>query len=458
VSAIVVIGAALSELVAAAYLKRARHEVIVLDENATVAQAPALPCDSGWIPDAVVRELELERYGLVVQATQLLPTHLTQVETRWPAFCERMAKLARLLESIYCAPPPDPLTESLSGYRDLGELGLRVRGLGREATEHLLRLLPMSAADLLDEWFGSDALKGALGAVSVCNLAQGPRSGGTAFNLLHHHVGNAPGAFGVPRSNARDVLRRLLATQIRAGRAANIEVREGVARSVVLSSGEELPASAVVSGADPVRTLTDLVDPGWLDPELVRAVRNIRARGVAARVRLAFDTAVDARTLTLPPSLDAIERAYDDWKYGRASAAPVFHSIAPAQDNPGVVDIHVQYVPHDLPHHERESARKDLGAHVAHAVADRLGARVTSAVVDLPQDLEANQGFPQGQPNHTELGLDQILWMRPVPQLAAYLTPITSLYLCGPAMHPGIAAATGMNAAKAIERDLKRRS
>ena len=132
----------------------------------------------------------------------------------------------------------------------------------------------MPVADLLDDWFETDALKGLLAAAGVMHLAQGPRSSGTAFGLLHRHVGSPPGVFRPPRSNFRRALAGLPGIQIRPGaEVARIDVRAGRATGVVLASGEEIAASIVVSGADPKHTLLELVDPGWLDPALVRAVR-----------------------------------------------------------------------------------------------------------------------------------------------------------------------------------------
>ena len=149
----------------------------------------------------------------------------------------------------------------------------------------LMRLLPMPVAELLDEWFECDALKGALGALGILNIRQGPRSGGTAFRFLHHHVGSPEGVFRPPRTD--------LAPPAAAsgGALQGFESREdpgesGRASGVVLDGGEEIDARIVVSGADPRRTLLELADPAWLDPGARARNRNIRRRGVAARLAL----------------------------------------------------------------------------------------------------------------------------------------------------------------------------
>jgi phytoene dehydrogenase-like protein len=271
---------------------------------------------------------------------------------RWPDFCARMARLARFLERIYLDAPPDPL-----GVR----FAVRARLLGKQGLIDLMRLLPMSVAELLDDWFESDALKGVLGAAGVMGLRQGPRSGGTAFVFLHHHVGSPPGVFRPPRTAVS------LSGEMRRSVLQRIDVKEGRVQGITLADGTEIAADLVVSTLHPQRTLLELVDPAWLDPELVRAVRHIRSRAPA------FTTFVHA------PSLDHLERAHDAAKYG----------------------------------------------------------------------IEGSSLSPQSV---AELALDQVLWMRPVPELAHYRTPVPGLWLCGPSMHPGpgILGASGYNAARAV--------
>jgi phytoene dehydrogenase-like protein len=373
-----------------------------------------------------------------------------------------MARLARLLETVYAAPPPDPMGRILGDLARLASLGLSARRLGRQGIEDFLRLLPMSVADFLDDWFETDALKAALGGAGVMHLQQGPRSGGTAFRLLHHHVGSPAGVFRPPRSNIARVLAEPPGIERRPdARVARITVRQGRAVGVVLASGEEIAASIVVSGADPRRTLLELVDPGWLDPELARAVRNIRSRGVVARVTLTLDRRPGFSTLVLARSLDDLERAYDDAKYGRVSTRPYVEARSAEALAGGRhrVHVHAQYAPYRPADGEWNDARRaKLGDAVVEMLSSHLPA-VAERTVLSPRDLEEAYGWPEGQAHHAELALDQVLWMRPIPALARYATPIEGLYLCGPAMHPGagIAGATGANAARVILGELRRR-
>jgi phytoene dehydrogenase-like protein len=297
-----------------------------------------------------------------------------------------------------------------------------------------MRLLPMPVAELLDDWFESDVLKGALGAFAVRHLHQGPRSAGTAFRLLHYHVGSPRGVFRSPASNLAALLRPGVA--LREAELRAINARDGAVAGVVLSGGEELRASLVLSAIDPRRTLVELLAPGELDPDLVRALRNVRARGVAAKILLTLERAPQWKTLTLAPSLDYVERAYDDVKYDRISSRPWLDVMA----NGASAEVHFQYAPHE------QSTDASIGERAAKLLAPHLAAVKQSRVLAPPA------GWPEGQPHQAELALDQALWMRPLPELAGYRTPIKGLWLCGQAMHPAVAGIAGYNCARQIAR------
>jgi phytoene dehydrogenase-like protein len=233
----------------------------------------------------------------------------------------------------------------------------------------------------------------------------------------------------------------------------------------VLAGGEEIGASLVVCGLHPRRALLGLIDPGLLDPELVRAVQRIRSRGVVTEVTLTTDGDPGFTTLSIAPSLDYLERAYDDAKYGRISAEPFIeaHYEQAGDSGRGQVRIHAQYAPSLLEGAGWDTAQRDKLVRTVVARLAEHARRLKSAVIErrvlAPPDLEALRGFPQGQHYHAELALDQAFWMRPIPQLARYRTPVHGLYLCGPATHPGggIAGAAGANAARTIMKDLRKK-
>jgi phytoene dehydrogenase-like protein len=441
----VVIGADVNGLVAAQYLARAGRRVLVVEEK-----EGDQGLETGWVPPQLVRELRLERHGLrIEQSDAWIATPLEgggRLElwrdvaksaeaigrispadaAKWPEFCTRMRRLASVLEALYVQPAPDVETRELGELLRLATLGLRVRRLGKQAIVDLLRILPMSIAELLDDWFESDALKGALGAVGVWHVRQGPRSGGTAFNLLHHHAGSPAGVFRPPRSNVTQVLRSMPGVEVRRGEAV-VLTRHGRATGVALGpSGDTIDAPLVVSSADPRTTFEPL--KGELDAEFVRAVGNIKGRGVVARGTWTLDRPADFSTFCVAPSLEYLERASDDAKYGRDSA----HPYVEAHAADGRVDLHVQYV---------LAAEPTLTERVATA----LGAQASQV------RLEADARHLY----HGELTLDQILFMRPVPGWSRYRTPVEGLYLCGAGTHPGggIAGAAGRNAARVILKE-----
>ena len=465
----IVIGAGVNGLTAAHYLARAGRRVLVLEQQKHATATP----DVGWVPPALINELDLGRHGLVVHEPDpwiaaALPDggrlelsrdvarsadairKLSPADAaKWPEFCARMRRLVGVLEQLYAEPAPDVETTDLRELLHLGLVGWRVRRLGRQG------ILPMAVAELLDDWFESAALKAVLGSAGVMHLRQGPRAGGTAFNMLHHHVGSPAGVFRPARTNVRQVLEGMEvgeAMEVRRGaRVARIAVKDGRATGVVLASGDEIQAQTIVSDADPRATLLGLLDPGWLDPEFALAVTNIKCRGVAARVTLTLDRAPDFTTLLVAPSLDYLEHAYDDAKYGRVSANPWLEARADGN----TVEVHVQYVPYV---HGDDPARAQTLGDVVFDLLSRHAPglpHVSAREVVTPDALERQSGLTEGHLYHGEHTLDQILFMRPVPGWSRYRTPIEGLYLCGPGTHPGggIAGAAGRNAARVILKE-----
>jgi phytoene dehydrogenase-like protein len=447
----IVIGAHADSLVAAHLLARAGHEVLVVEEKS--AQR-----DDGWVLPSVMKQLglqglkpqlpdpwisaplpaggKLELWRDMARSVESIRRVSARDAARWPAFCERMARLARFLETVYAQAPPDPLSIRFA---------LRARRLGRQGLSDLLRILPMPVAELLDDWFEADVLKGALGAAGIQHLQQGPRSGGTAFRLIHHHVGSPAGVFRPPSSNFLELLRKRPGIDLRQGEVTRVSVRGGRVTGVMLKNGEELAAVLVVSGADPRRSLLELVEPGWLDPELARPLAHVRRRGVVARVSLKLDRSPGFSRLVLAPSLDDLERGYDDSKYGRISRHPYVEACC---DERHRVEAHVQYVPYG-------ADCSAIGETVVALLSEHWGDAAPDEVQVLsPRELEEREGWPEGQAHHAELSLDQALWMRPLPELARYRTPVEGLWLCGPGMHPGagVAGASGLSCAREILR------
>jgi phytoene dehydrogenase-like protein len=521
----IVIGGGHNGLTAAAYLARAGQKVLVLERRpvlggaaATEEVVPGFKFDTcahrGALDPEVVRDLGLERHGLrPVQREAGLVAPLPAggylalsanpgkaAESigrlsrgdgdRWSAFAAQMGRLAGFVRSVHLATIPKITSRRPADLLTLAGLGTRLRRLGDKDMVEMLRTLPMSVYELLNDWFENDALKGALGAAGIAGTMQGPRASGTAYVMLHHLAGSA-GPLGGGGQSAQGGVGALAGALAEAARAHGAEIRAGAevdrvlvkddrAAGVVLRNGDEIAARRVASNADPARTFLGLVGPEWLDPDFVRAVRNIRFRGAAAKVNLALDRLPQFRglngeapallrgTLAISPSLDYLERAYDDAKYGGYSRRPYLEVVIPSLADPSlapagkhVLSILMQYAPYRLKQGDWNAERDRLGEAAVSALAEHapdLPGAIAGRQVLTPLDLEQSYGLTEGSPYHGELMLDQLFFMRPVAGWAQYRTPIGGLYLCGAGAHPGggISGVPGRNAAREILKDVRR--
>ncbi|MGH2522565.1 MAG: phytoene desaturase family protein [Anaerolineales bacterium] len=522
-----IIGAGHNGLVTAAYLAKAGLKVLVLERRDTLGGIavteevfPGFKFDTvahslGGLRQQIVRDLDLARHGLEVkqsdvsvftplpsgntlllchdmgQSLESLRRHSRADADRWPAFSKRMAQLAAVLEAIDGVTIPPITTTNLAELIPLLGVGEPVRRLGKKGLPEFLRVLPMSVAELLNDWFETDALKGTLGASGVHGLTQGPRSTGTSFLFLHHHIGLPLNVFRAARmatggigafAQALASAAKGFGAQIRTGaEAAQVIVKNDKAVGVALAGdGEEVSARLIISSADPKRTLLKLVDPLYLDPQFLWQVRNIKMRGAVAKVNLALDELPNFTALSrdgapahlrglisISPSLDYLERAYDAAKYGEISPKPYLEAVIPSLLDPSrapagkhVMSIHAQYAPYHLKGGWNDQRRDELGDHVVNTLAEyapNIKTIILHRQVLTPADLEETYGLTEGNLNHGEMMLDQILFMRPVPGWAQYRTPIAGLYLCGAGTHPGggVTGGPGLNAARQILKDMK---
>lgn len=541
----ILIGAGVNGLVAAAYLAKAGLRVLVLESRSTVGgttsteeAAPGFHFEScehdiGWVSPTIVKELGLgpassngasldivrpdpsvfapppRSPGIAGSRGHLLLSRdvrrtadairvLSPSDAdKWPAFTQALERMSGFLESVYGSPAPRATSNEPGDLLLMAGLGRRIRALGKKGMIELLRTVPMSVAELLDDWFENDLLKGTIGASGITGVMQGPRSSGTAFVLLHHHVGFQAGRDSVRQSyvvrGGSSSLARLLAdvarragADVRVGaEVASIVVVDGRASGVELANGERIGARVIASGASPRRTFMSLVDPGFLEPEFVRAVRNIRFRGARAKVNLALDklpsfasspndsTGAHLRaTISLSPSLDYLERAYDDAKHGRVSSKPYLEIRIPSLLDPSlapsgkhVMSVWMQYAPYHLAGASWDAAggqRDALGNLVVRTIAEYAPAfekTILHRQVLTPKDLEDSYGLTEGSLSQGELALDQILFMRPVAGWSRYRTPVRDLYLCGAGTHPGggITGGSGRLAAREILKDWKKK-
>ncbi len=520
----VVVGAGHNGLVCAAYLARAGLRVLVLERRDRVGgilaeaqpapgfRVPALVHTVGRLRGSVIRDLGLAAQGLrlirpAVRAfapardgpgvTLWHDVERTAAELRgrapvdaeaYPSFDRRVRVIASFLAHLNAATPPDVRSPSVADALSAVRLGRAFRRLGERAARETLRVLPMAVADLVGEAFETEGLRAALACRALRFAAMGPRSAGTAAVLLADSAGNDGGAAGEttyaaggPGALAEALARaaRAQGAEVRVGaEVVAVTTRDGRATGVALASGEEVGARAVVSSADPKRTL-GLVDPAVLGPTLVWRASNIRTPGAAAKVNLALSglprfTGADGEErlrgrILIAPSLEYLERAFDASKYGRISEEPFLEATIPSLCDPGlapegahVMSVIAQWAPSRLREGEWGEERERLGDLVVKTLegyAPGLGELVVAREVLTPPDLERDFGLTGGHVLHGEPGLDQWFAWRPLLGHARYRLGIPGLYLCGSGAHPGggVTGGPGANAAREVLADLRRR-
>jgi phytoene dehydrogenase-like protein len=532
----VIIGGGHNGLVSAAYLARAGLRTLVLEQNpylggaaSTVEVVPGFRFSQmsyvvSLLRPEIIRELELPKHGLDILPLDGTFTPLRAGDgpaagggdyvwrvndhgrtirelRRWSLldaeayeeYGQLMVEMAKFIKPILGIVPPD-----LTGRdpRDLLPLGGLLRDFGRLPERQqavFVQLMTMSAADFLDQWFETDPLKATMSASGIIGTFLGVRSPGTAYVLLHHYMGEIDGAFrawGIPKggtggiSNAIGDAARALGAEIRTdARVARIAVRDGRASGVVLESGEEIPASTVLASTDVRRTLLALLEPGVLDPSFEAEVRRFKFRGSSGKVNLAVDRLPDFSCLpgageqlrgaiSFSPSVDEMERAYDDAKYGHWSAKPYIDMIVPTLVDPSmappgkhVISCFVQYAPYHLAPElgSWDDNREAFGDTVIDRIAEfapNIREIVVGRQVMTPLDIERTTGLTEGNIFAGELSLEQLFFSRPVPGYARFRTPVRDLWLCGSSTHPGggIMGANGRLAALEVLRARGRRA
>jgi phytoene dehydrogenase-like protein len=324
---------------------------------------------------------------------------------------------------------------------------------------NFIRALPMTAQELLDEYFESDAVKGAVASLGIHGLTLGPWSAGTGYTLLHNWMNR--GGLANPQIKTGEIASAL----VNAAKSSGVEIRTNAGvtrilvdnytvRGVALASGEEISARVVLSGVDPKRTFLGLVGAAHLPPEFVWHVQSIKMRGAVAKVHLLTDGrhGLPNGTLVVAPSTKYLERAYDASKYGEISAKPYLEVTSSGK----TVSIHFQFAPFALkqgPWDAKRGALEALAIDTLSEYAPNLKSSIQNRKSLTPFDLESTYGLTEGDLNHGQLLLDQFLFMRPMPGISNHKTPIDNLYLCGSGVHGGggVSGAAGRNAAKVVQ-------
>ena len=526
----VIIGGGHNGLVSAAYLARAGLRTLVLEQRHVLGGAAVteeiypgfrfsvFSYVVSLLRPEIIRELDLPRHGLDILPldgtfTPLRPgegpatgggDYLWRVNDhgrtvrelrRWSTsdaeayeeYGQLMVDMARFIKPILSIVPPDPTSNDPRPLLPLGGLARRFQQLTQRQQAVFVQLMTMSASDFLDPWFETVPLKATMAASGIIGTYQGVRSPGTAYVLLHHYMGEIDGAFrawGIPKggtggiSNAIGNAARAQGAEVRTeARVERITVRDGRATGVVLEGGEEIAAKTVLSSLDSRQTFLNLLEPGRLEPSFEEEVRRFKFRGSSGKVNLAVDRLPEFSCLpsegehlrgaiSFSPSVEEMEQAYDDAKYGRFSRRPYIDMIIPTLVDPSmappgkhVISCFVQYAPYRLAPElgTWDDQREAFGDAVIDRIAEfapNIRDIILHRNVQTPLDIERTTGLSEGNIFQGELSLEQLFFNRPVPGYARFRTPVRDLWLCGSATHPGggIMGANGRIAALEVLR------
>jgi phytoene dehydrogenase-like protein len=518
----IIIGAGHNGLTCGAYLAKAGRRVLILERRHVVGGAAVSEeiypgftysvCSYvvSLLRPNIIRDLQLPRHGLEMIPLDCSFTPLPDGRSlaRWgdaartrreiarfsprdadlyPEFGLAMGKLARFSKAIIDHPAPDPASFRPRDVLRWARLERAMRDMDGDLRYLNLQLLTMSAAEFLDLWFESDVLKAPMSVSGIIGTFLGVRSPGTAYVMLHHYMGEIDGAFrawGFAKGGTGSVSRALASAAVSLGAeilteapVERVALHSGRATGVVLASGDEIRATTVVSAVDPRRTFFGLVGRDHLDGDFVSQIERYKLRGSSGKVNLAVDRIPEFISrpgdgphlrgdISISPSVDYLERAYEQAKYGDFSERPYLNVVIPSTVDPSVappgkhvVSIFVQYAPYRIKEGpERWPERRDaFGDAVIDTLAEycpTLKESILHRQVLTPWDLEQEFGLTEGNIFHGELSLEQLLFLRPAAGWAHYRTPIRGLWMCASGTHPGggVMGAPGELAARAMLR------
>jgi phytoene dehydrogenase-like protein len=521
---VIVVGGGHNGLVNAAYLAKAGKKVLVLERRHVLGGAAVTEevfpgfkfsvCSYvvSLLRPEIIRDLDLPRHGLEILPLDGTFTPMPNGDYLWRVndhgktyreiarhskldaeaydeFGKAMQAMCRFVKPILSMVPPDPATLDPRELMKLLFIGRRFQGMSSYDKYNQVQLMTMSAIDFLDQWFETDVLKATMSASGIIGTFLGVRSPGTAYVLLHHYMGEIDGAFrawGFARGGTGAISNSIAGAAREAGveiiteaPIAKIIVKGGRAKGVVLGNGDEIQADIVSSSVDPRLTFTKFIEANHLPSEFLEEVNRYKYRGSSGKVNLALGALPNFKcmpgegahlrgAMSISPSVEYMERAYDDAKYGRFSRRPYIDMVIPSLTDPSVappgkhvMSCFVQYAPYKLaPGLHWDTEKEKFGDKVIDTIAEyapNIKDIILHRQVVTPLDLEREWGLSEGNIFQGELSLEQLFFLRPVAGWARFRTPIKNLYMCGSATHPGggIMGAPGRLAALEILKDLK---
>ena len=516
----IIIGGGHNGLTAAAYLARGGKKVLVLERRYVLGGAAVTEevfpgfkfsvCSYvvSLLKPNIIRELILPKFGLELlplestftpldndyllrtadedQTYREISRHSPRDAETYMRFGPLMGQIGMAVRPILETIAPNAIRPSLSDLGSMKKLLNHFKTLSEEQFEYLTKLMTMSSADFLDEWFEFEPLKATMSASGIIGNFMGPRSPGSAYVMLHHYMGDIDGAFrawGFQRGGTGAVSMAIARSAKHFGAdilteapVEKVIVKNDRAVGVVLENGYEYQADKVISGLDPKLSFLKMVDEKDLPSEFVTDIKNFRIRGSSGKVNLALDGLPNFTSLpgdgphlrgaiSISPSYDYLEKAYDDAKYGNFSQEPYMDIIFPSVIDPGmaptgkhVMSCFIQYAPYDIKGGWNDKKREDFGDAVINAIA-KFAPNIKDIILHrqvlTPADLESTFGLTEGNIFHGELSLQQLFILRPAAKWANYKTPIKNYYQCGSGTHPGggITGSPGEMAAKKILSD-----
>jgi phytoene dehydrogenase-like protein len=526
---LVIIGGGHNALVTAAYVAGSGARVLVLERREVLGGAcvteelwPGFKVSTAAYVNSllrpeIIRDLELKRHGFKMLPRNpssftpfpdgrslMLGPNKAQTHSEvskfsakdaeaLPKYEKMLERVAAFLEPTLTQTPPNPWSFRPGNLLKLARLGLGFARLGADG-QRAVEILTGAATPILNRWFESEQLKATLATDAIIGAMASPSMPGTAYVLFHHVMGESDGIRGVwgyvrggmgGISNAIASAARERGAEIRTNaEVTRILVKGGEAAGVALKDGTEIRGRRVASGADAHVTFLKLLDGSVLPPEFLEAVRNIDYSSASLKINISLSelpdfTAIPGTdpgpqhrgTIHIAPTLEYIERAYDNAKYGCPSEYPIIEATIPsvlddtlAPPGKHVMSMFTQYFPHKLAPGLSLQEEKEKYAERCFDLMNEYAPNFRRAVIGRqvlsPADLERRFALTGGNIMQGAMSLSSLSFMRPVPGYADYRTPIRGLYLCGAATHPGggVMGACGYNAAREILRDMRART